>query len=93
MPIRLLLPRIIAEAKKTSDIISEIVRGIGGAEHTVIEDRAEAIEYAVKTAKSGDIIVLAGKGHEEYEIDFRGKHSFSEKNIAAAAARKYSIEK
>lgn len=82
-----------SRSEKTSDIISEIVRGIGGAEHTVIEDRAEAIEYAVKTAKSGDIIVLAGKGHEEYEIDFRGKHSFSEKNIAAAAARKYSIEK
>ena len=38
-------------------------------------------------------IVLAGKGHEEYEIDRSGKHFFSEKQIAAQAAGKYQSER
>ena len=54
---------------------------------------AEAIEYAVKTAQSGDIIVLAGKGHEDYEIDSTGKHPFNEKSIVAEAAMRYSTER
>ena len=37
----------------------------------------------------GDIILLAGKGHEEYEIDRSGKHPFDEKAIAVEAAEKY----
>lgn len=78
-----------SRSEKPSDIIAEIVDGIGDFEHTVIEDRAEAIEYVIKTAQKGDLIVLAGKGHEEYEIDAEGKHPFSEKKIAAAAAQKY----
>lgn len=70
-------------------IIDEIAIGVGNAEHKVIESRAEAIEYVIKNAKKGDIILLAGKGHEEYEIDKNGKHRFCEKEIAAEAARKY----
>ena len=38
----------------------------------VIEDRTEAIRYAMKNAENGDIIVLSGKGHETYQI-FRDK--------------------
>ena len=82
-----------SRSEKPADIISEIVAGIGSFEHTVIEDRAKAIEYAIKNAQTGDLIVLAGKGHEEYEIDALGKHPFSEKNIAAEAAQKYYSEK
>ena len=36
-----------------------------GGEYIIIPDRAEAIEYAVMNAQNGDIIILAGKGHEE----------------------------
>lgn len=78
-----------SRSEKPEDIISEIVLGIGNAPHTVIENRAEAIDYVIKTAKRGDIILLVGKGHEEYEIDRDGKHPFCEKKIAADAARKY----
>ena len=55
---------------------------------TVIEDRTEAIEYVIKNAQKGDIILLAGKGHEEYEIDKKGKRRFCEKEIVAEAAGK-----
>ena len=54
-----------------------------------IENRAEAIDYAVKNALESDIILLAGKGHEAYEIDKNGKHPFDEKEIVREAARKY----
>ena len=64
------------------DIIKDIISGISdGATYTVIEDRRAAIEYAIKNARRGDIILLAGKGHEEYMIDRTGRHAFSEREI------------
>lgn len=51
-------PRSICEE------IAEHCRAHGG-EYVIIPDRAEAIEYAVVNAQKGDIIILAGKGHEE----------------------------
>jgi UDP-N-acetylmuramoyl-L-alanyl-D-glutamate--2,6-diaminopimelate ligase len=47
-------------------IIADIVAGIPGA-HEVIEDRRAAIERAVGMADAGDIVLLAGKGHEPYQ--------------------------
>ena len=51
-------------------IINDILEGTKGHNTPVkvIENRVEAIKYAVKTAREGDIIVLAGKGHETYQI-------------------------
>jgi UDP-N-acetylmuramoyl-L-alanyl-D-glutamate--2,6-diaminopimelate ligase len=57
-------------------IIREIEAGFAGAGHLSMPDRAEAIAYAVKNALSGDIILIAGKGHEstqqfaDHTIDF-----------------------
>jgi len=57
-------------------IMREIERGIGGQGHRSIPDRAEAIAYAVKNSLSGDIILIAGKGHEttqqfaDHTVDF-----------------------
>ncbi len=49
-------------------IISEVVLGIAkGRAYKAIADRYKAIEFALKMAQSGDIILLAGKGHEEYQ--------------------------
>ena len=55
-------------------IMEDILVGIKKAdgEYVTIEDRKEAIAYALLNAKEGDIIVLAGKGHEDYQI-IRGK--------------------
>lgn len=50
-----------------SQIISEILQGISGNNHRVIEDRATAIKYAISSRKEGDILIVAGKGHEEYQ--------------------------
>lgn len=51
-------------------IIEDILKGIEttDADYEVIPDRREAIKYSIETAQPGDIIVLAGKGHEKTEV-------------------------
>jgi UDP-N-acetylmuramoyl-L-alanyl-D-glutamate--2,6-diaminopimelate ligase len=53
-----------------------------------ISDRREAIEYAVQTAKSGDIILLAGKGHEDYQLVGIQRLPFCERDIINEAVDK-----
>ena len=50
------------------DIIEDILQGMRKDNHIVIENRKEAIGYALNIAKPGDVILLAGKGHETYQI-------------------------
>lgn len=72
-----------ARTENKADIIRDILAGTGGIKtpHRVIEDRTEAIRHAMDIARRDDIILLAGKGHEEYEIDRTGKHPYSERQI------------
>ncbi len=49
-------------------IVDEIVAGIGAHEHAVELDRRSAIARAIAEAKPGDIVLVAGKGHETYQI-------------------------
>ncbi len=71
-------------------IIDDILKGIGkDVSYTVVPDRKCAIEYAIKEAQCGDIILLAGKGHETYEITAEGKRAFNEKKIVSEAAIRY----
>ncbi len=69
--------------EKTLDIISEIEKGVyeEDGEYMVIPDRREAIKYAIQTAYEGDIIVLAGKGHEDYEEINGERRPFDERKI------------
>lgn len=67
-------------------IVREILSGMRRGRAEVILDRAEAIRHAILTAEPRDLILLAGKGHEEYEIDRRGRHPFSERETVLAAA-------
>lgn len=69
--------------EKKDAIIADILEGVRnqGTDYVAITDRTEAIHYAIDHAQPGDVILLAGKGHEEYEIDENGKHDYSEKNI------------
>ncbi len=60
--------------------IEEGIRKTDGA-YVVIEDRREAIRYAMKIARAGDVIVLAGKGHETYQEIQGIKHPFDEKVV------------
>lgn len=67
-------------------IIREILTGIDPTRAIrVIPDRAKAIETAVLTARTDDLILLAGKGHEEYEITREGRKPFREREIVARA--------
>lgn len=68
-------------------IIDDIVPGLPeNADYIRITDRRQAIYYAVKTAKKGDMIVLAGKGHEDYQILAGGVHiHFDEPEIVTQA--------
>ncbi len=78
-----------SRGESTCQIISHILRGVNKeAEYTVVENRREAIEYAVcRLARRGDILLLAGKGHETYQIDSEGTHPFDERKIVEEALK------
>lgn len=67
------------------DIISDILVGVrkGEGQYVVILDRREAIRYCLENGRDGDIIILAGKGHEDYQ-EIRGqKYHMDEREIIA----------
>ncbi len=68
-------------------IIKDIVVGFKDSRtpYVVIENRIEAIKYAISHATEGDIIVLAGKGHETYQILNTGKIHLDEREIVKEA--------
>lgn len=68
------------------EIISEIIKGFHQTSSVeVIEDRAQAIRRAIQMAKAGDVVLIAGKGHEDYQIIGTTKYHFSDFEQAAAA--------
>lgn len=65
------------------DIINDILIGVNKAdgEYVTIPDRREAIKYCMKNGQPRDIVILAGKGHEDYQ-EIRGKkHHMDEREI------------
>lgn len=69
-------------------ILDEIMAGAEpGARCLRITDRAQAIRTAVMLSHEGDIVLIAGKGHETYQIVGREKHHFDDREEAAAALR------
>jgi UDP-N-acetylmuramoyl-L-alanyl-D-glutamate--2,6-diaminopimelate ligase len=73
-----------SRSEKPADIIAQILKGFDRERpHAVIENRAEAIHYALSSAREGDLIILAGKGHEDYEITASGKRHFDEREVVA----------
>jgi len=71
--------------EEPDDIISDIVAGFERPHSTAITveaDRKKAIELAVKTAGKNDIVLIAGKGHETYQIIGKQKFDFNDKTIA-----------
>ena len=53
------------------------------AEIVVVEDRTQAIKRAMQMAKTGDVVLLCGKGHETYQILNTGKIHYDEREIVA----------
>ena len=75
-----------------SQIIKDILAGMknSAVPVKVIENRAEAIKFAVSIAQKDDIIVLAGKGHETYQILKSGTIHLDEREIVAEALKELS---
>ena len=68
-----------------NDIIEDIKTGIKKTDgkYIVIPDRTEAIRYCIENAQDGDIIVLAGKGHEDYQDKNGVKTHYDEREVIA----------
>ena len=73
-------------------IIDEILAGLKdkATEHIAICDRAEAIKWAIDNHRANDVILLAGKGHEDYQVVGHEKHHMDEREIVAEHIEKRS---
>ena len=82
---------VTSDNPRTEDplaILHEILEGVpSGAVHEVFPDRAEAINRALELAVKGDAVVIAGKGHEDYQIINGEKLHFDDAEIARTYLR------
>ena len=71
--------------EKPADIIADILPGFDGSDtpYVVVEDRIQAIHWAMDHAEKDDVIVLCGKGHETYQEVNHIKHHMDEREIVA----------
>lgn len=86
---------ITSDNPRTEDplkIISEIEDGMKGisVEKTTVSDRRQAIRRAISEAKAGDVVIIAGKGHETYQIIGDEKFHFDDREVAAEAIKSLS---
>ena len=88
------LPIVTSDNPRTEDpqaIIDMILEGVREvrADGFLVEvDRRRAIAAAIEAARPGDIVLVAGKGHEDYQIVGKEKHHFDDREEAAAALAK-----
>ena len=84
---------VTSDNPRTEDpdaIIAEILTGVPAEARGRVEvesDRSRAIARAVSTAREGDIILIAGKGHEDYQIIGTEKRNFDDRREAEAALK------
>jgi UDP-N-acetylmuramoyl-L-alanyl-D-glutamate--2,6-diaminopimelate ligase len=70
-------------------ILDGIAAGIrAGVRYQVDSDRARAIENAISAASGQDVVVVAGKGHEDYQIYGHERRAFSDQQVVRAALAK-----
>lgn len=69
-------------------IIQDILEGIEGIDYTANINRREAIECACILAKDGDTVLIAGKGHEDYQIIGKEVFPFDDREVAREALRR-----
>jgi UDP-N-acetylmuramoyl-L-alanyl-D-glutamate--2,6-diaminopimelate ligase len=74
-------------------IVAQIVAGMTAASAMTVErDRAVAIADALALARTGDVVLIAGKGHETYQDGATGKRPFDDLAVAHAALERISRE-
>ncbi len=74
-------------------IIEQVLAGIPGRAAEAIEERQVAIFAAVHQARAGDVVLLAGKGHETYQEIAGARHPFSDRDVAGAALAQWRAGK
>jgi UDP-N-acetylmuramoyl-L-alanyl-D-glutamate--2,6-diaminopimelate ligase len=68
--------------ENAEQIIADVMKGVqSGADAIAITDRKEAIRYALSNARSGDVVIIAGKGHETYQIIGSQKIPFDDRTV------------
>ena len=75
-------PRFEEPAAIMEDIITGVKRADG--KYIAIADREEAIRYCIENAKDGDVIIVAGKGHEDYQEIKGVKHHMDDREMILA---------
>lgn len=83
---RIIITSDNSRTERTEDIIGEICKGLspaGAGKAVCISDRREAIRAAIMFASPGATVLLAGKGHETYQITGKEKTHFDEREIVA----------
>ena len=77
------------------DIIADIKIGLAktSGKYVVIPDRRDAIRYCIENAQTGDIVVLAGKGHEDYQEIQGVKYPFDERVVISEILQEMEAEK
>jgi len=74
-------------------IISDILAGMSSRDGVHVEkDRVTAVEMAIEGSIEGDVVVLLGKGHEDYQIVGREKLPYSDREVAEGALRRWSAQ-
>jgi UDP-N-acetylmuramoyl-L-alanyl-D-glutamate--2,6-diaminopimelate ligase len=68
-----------------SMILQDMEAGVSGEHYHLISNREEAIHFAVEQANKGDVVLIAGKGHETYQIIGNETFDFDDKEIALKA--------
>ena len=75
---------VTSDNPRTEDpesIIDEVVAGMSGSSHQRHADRREAISMALAAARDGDLVLLAGKGHESYQVIGTESRPFDERRV------------
>ena len=70
-----------SRTEEPMNIIRDIISGLTNDRNKIIIDRQEAIKYAINIAQPGDVILLAGKGHEDYINEKGSVRHFSEREV------------
>ena len=84
---------LLAKATSTTEIIEDALKGINDPKKCkVIPDRAIAIKTAISSAKPNDIVVIAGKGHEDYQVIGSVKKYFSDIEISKSTLKRLGYE-
>jgi len=75
-------------SEKPSAILDDMTNDLANDHYEVVENREKAIQRAIQLAKSGDVVLIAGKGHETYQEIGGVRHDFDDRLVAKEAMRK-----